>query len=77
MSRLPDSGLLPNDVLFSMNHTVYTVWTGNVVPEEIVCRAPGDHPQVVSEWSPDFWAKSLVIPVIYIRNSMWLELPVI
>ena len=49
------------------NNIYYTVWTGNVVPAEIVRRPPGDPPRGVP-WI--FLAKSLVIPAIYIKFKL-------
>ena len=48
-----------------------TVWTSNVVPAEIVRRPPGNPQRGVPGGSPDFLAKSLVIPpIIYTKFKL-------
>ena len=60
---------------------VHTVWTGNVVPAEIVRRPSGDPPETLRRpsgdppktplgGSPDFLAKSLVIPAIFTKFKL-------
>jgi hypothetical protein len=46
--------------------TWITVWTGNVVPAEIVQRPP----ETPLGRSPDFLAKSLVIPAIFTKFKL-------
>ena len=49
------------------NFNLSTVWTSNVVLAELVRRPPRDPPRGVFGGSPEFLAKSLVIPAIYTK----------